>query len=85
MCYKINLKNWDKKSPNPLQTDNSTACGFVNGTIKQKYTKAIDMRFYWLRDQTNQKQFLIYWAPGLQNRANYFTKQSQLFYKTSRS
>jgi hypothetical protein len=29
----------------PMQTDNSTAAGFANDTIKQKRSKAIDMRF----------------------------------------
>jgi len=32
--------------PTPIQTDNSTAAGFVNNTIKQKRSKAIDMHFY---------------------------------------
>ena len=32
------------------------------------------MRFYWLRDRTNQKQFLITWAAGKSNLADYFTK-----------
>ena len=29
----------------PMQVDNSTAKGFANRTIKQKCSKAIDMRF----------------------------------------
>ena len=32
--------------PTPIQVDNSTAVGFTNKTIKQKMSKAIDMRFY---------------------------------------
>jgi hypothetical protein len=46
--------------PTPIQTDNSTAAGFINNTIKQKRSKAIDMRLYWLKDQVSQGQFLIY-------------------------
>jgi hypothetical protein len=30
----------------PMETDNITATGYRNGTIKQKRTKAMDMRFY---------------------------------------
>ena len=45
----------------PIQVNNSTADGFANDTIKQKRSKAIDMRFYWIRDRTSQGQFLIYW------------------------
>ena len=44
----------------PIQVDKSTADGFANNTIKQKRSKAIDMRFYWIRDRTSQGQFLIY-------------------------
>ena len=58
----------------PLCTDNSTANGIINSTIKQNRSKAIDMRFYWLRDRTNQGQFNVYWAPGATNLADYPTK-----------
>ena len=60
--------------PTPVQVDNSTAEGFANDTIKQKRSKAIDMRFYWIQDRTRQGQFLIYWRPGADNLADYHTK-----------
>jgi hypothetical protein len=60
--------------PTPIQTDNSTAAGFANDTIKQKRSKAIDMRFYWLKDRAQQGQFLIYWRPGTENLGDYHTK-----------
>ena len=60
--------------PTPIRTDNSTANGIVNSTIRQNRSKAIDMRFYWLRDRVNQKQFHIHWAPGAINLADFFTK-----------
>ena len=60
--------------PTPVQVDNSTAEGFANETIKQKRSKAIDMRFYWIQDRTRQGQFLIYWRPGVDNLADYLTK-----------
>lgn len=58
----------------PVETDNTTACGIMNRTVKQVRSKAIDMRFYWVRDRVDQGQFRIYWAPGSQNIADYFTK-----------
>jgi len=58
----------------PMKTDNSTANGIINGTIKQQRSKAIDMRFYWLKDRAEQGQFKIYWAPGDENWADYSTK-----------
>jgi hypothetical protein len=60
--------------PTPLKTDNSTASGISNDTVKQKRSKAIDMRFYWIRDRVRQKQFHIYWQKGILNKADYFTK-----------
>jgi hypothetical protein len=60
--------------PTPLQTDNSTACGIANDTVKQRRSKAIDMRFYWIRDRVRQGQFFIYWRKGSINLADYFTK-----------
>jgi hypothetical protein len=38
----------------PIVTDNSTASGIANDTVKQKRSKAIDMRFYWIRDRVRQ-------------------------------
>ena len=58
----------------PIVTDNSTAAGIANDTIKQKRSKAIDMRFYWVRDRVKQKQFHILWRKGALNKADYFTK-----------
>jgi hypothetical protein len=60
--------------PTPIKTDNTTANGIANDTIKQKRSKAMDMRFYWIRDHVNQGQYHVYWRKGGLNRANYFTK-----------
>ena len=60
--------------PTPIVTDNNTAAGIANDTMKQRRSKAIDMRFYWVRDRVRQGQFLIYWRRGALNKADYFTK-----------
>ena len=60
--------------PTPVQVENSTALGIATGTIKQRKSKAMDMRFYWIRDRSNQDQFNIYWKPSSTNRGDYFTK-----------
>ena len=39
----------------PMQTDNNTASGIINGTFNQARSKAIDMRYYWLMDRATQK------------------------------
>ena len=58
----------------PLKTDNSTANGILNNTMKQKRSKAIDVRFYWLRDRAQQGQFYVYWDSGKNNMADFYTK-----------
>jgi len=46
--------------PTPLQTDNITAVGIVNDTIKQKYSKPLNMRGHWLKDQIHLKWYDVY-------------------------
>ena len=43
-------------------------------TIQPKATKAMDMRFYWLKDRESVEQFKYYWKPGKTNLADYWTK-----------
>ena len=57
-----------------IKTDNNTADGFVKGTIKQNKTKVVEMRFDWLKCRSAQLKFDIYWAPGQENFADFFTK-----------
>jgi hypothetical protein len=60
--------------PTPLQTDNTTTTGYINGTIKQKRTQATNMRFYWVNNKVKQEHFHVYWGPGYQHLGDYFTK-----------
>ncbi len=63
-----------KKSPTPLQTNNSMAEAVINGKVQSKQTKAMDMQFHWLQDQECQQQFCINWKPGKVNYADYWMK-----------
>ena len=49
--------------PTPVQVDNSPALGIATGTIKQRKSKAMDMRFSWIRDRSTQEKVNIYWNP----------------------
>jgi hypothetical protein len=60
--------------PTTLRTDNSTAFGILNETIKQKRSKAMDMRYHWLTDRVRQKQYDVYWRPRRENLGDYHTK-----------
>jgi hypothetical protein len=57
-----------------MVTDNCTATGIANDSVKQKRSKAMDMRFYWIRDRVRQGQFIVYWKRGTSNCGDYFTK-----------
>ena len=72
---RIILSEMQHKQPKThIQTDNSTAEGVINSKIQPKRTKAMDMRFYWLRDRASQEQFRFYWRSGKLNWADYWTK-----------
>jgi hypothetical protein len=60
--------------PTPLRTDNSTSFGILNETIKQKRSKAMDMRYHWLTDRVRQKQFDVFGRPGREILGDYHTK-----------
>jgi hypothetical protein len=63
-----------------MRTDNSTADGIMNKTVKQKQSKSMDMRFYWLQDRVGQGQLRVFWAPGKINLADYQSKFNQQVY-----
>jgi hypothetical protein len=58
----------------PIQTNNTTAEGVINIKIQPKCTKAMVMRFHWLRNREAQRQIKIIWRLGKTNLADYFTK-----------
>ena len=58
----------------PITTDNITAHGILNNTMRAKLSKAYDMRYNWMKDRIQQKQFQLLWDKGERNLADYFTK-----------
>ena len=59
--------------PTPSVTDSTTGEVFVNNNIRQRCSRAIDMRFYWVRDRVRQGKFMVYWMAIEHNLAEYFT------------
>ena len=57
----------------PVKTDNGTAAKFVRDIIKNK-RKSWDVRYHWLTEHQNKKDFDIYWDCGDKNLADYHTK-----------
>ena len=60
--------------PTIIYVDNTTAVGLANDTLKIARTKAIDMRFHWLRDRVRQGQLKVVHIPGTLQLADFFTK-----------
>ena len=60
--------------PTPIRCDNTTADDFTNSNMVNKKSKSIDMRWWWLRDKEREKQLHIYWQPGTENLADYYSK-----------
>jgi hypothetical protein len=69
-----NSATLNPQPPTPIVTDNLTAAGIANDTVKEKQSKAMEMRFYWIRDRVRQGQFVVYWQRGATNKADYFSK-----------
>ena len=42
--------------------------------MRMNKSKSWDMRYHWLRDPVLQKEFIVKWAKGIENKANYYTK-----------
>jgi hypothetical protein len=57
-----------------ILVDNTCAVGLCNDTLKTARTKAIDVRFHWLRDRVRQEQFRVVWVASGDNLADFFTK-----------
>jgi hypothetical protein len=54
----------------PLQSSQTTPlCVIVNGECKAKKSRAMEMRFFWLRDRVEQGQFNVTWHSREQNLA----------------
>ena len=66
----------DMVDPQPsteIINDNSMAYGIMKRIIKHKLTESMDMRFYWVCDQAEQKCFDVKWKPVHMNLGDYFT------------
>jgi len=69
----------------PILTDNTTALGLATRSIRLKRSKAIDMRYFWIRDRVALGDYHVSWAPGAANLADYFTKTHPIHhYRTMR-
>ena len=62
------------QGPTAIQVENSTAVGIATKEFRQKKSKTMDMRFYWINDRIKQGQFHFFWRPGPENLGDYHSK-----------
>jgi hypothetical protein len=61
--------------PTIITCDNTCAIGIATDSFKRKRSKAIGMRFHWVRDRVRQGQFTISsYIKSVDNIVDYFTK-----------
>jgi hypothetical protein len=69
-----------------IVSDNYVGVNILNGNLPPKRSRAMDMRFYWVKDRIKQRQFKLTWLPGDVNLADYFTKtHSTPHYRSKRN
>jgi len=57
-----------------LLCDNTCAIGIAKSTAKIRRSKAINMRFHWIKDRVKDGHFDKVWLSGGENIADFFTK-----------
>ena len=57
----------------PIKIDKSAAESIVTSTVRQKNSKEMGMRYYWMKYRLKQKYLFVYWKPRIQNMEDYFT------------
>ena len=62
------------QQPTEIYADNMAAVGVATDTVKLRRSKAIDMRYHWIRDRVRQGVFKVIWSKGAENDADFFTK-----------
>ncbi len=73
LCHILNFLGYTQQ-PTPVVSDNSCAVNIANGLAKPGKSKAMNMRYHWVRDRVKAGEFTIAWAPGDDNLADFFTK-----------
>ena len=51
-----------------------TVHNILTSQVRMKRSKAFDMNYHWIKECIDQNQFQLYWAKGLFNWADYFSK-----------
>ena len=72
--YHILIALGHPQLPTPIKTDNATASACINQMMRHKKSKLWDIRYWWLKENSAQSEFNIFWDKGGNNWVDYFTK-----------
>jgi hypothetical protein len=57
-----------------ISCDNSAATDAANRAIRMRKLQTTAMRHHWIQDRVKEGQFVVKWAKGSDNKADFFTK-----------
>ena len=66
--------------PTTMTYDNSVAGKLALRQCKQKRSKAIALRYHWIRDRIAMGHFQLHWRPGTHNLADFLTKPHPVYH-----
>ena len=53
------------------------ACGIMNSTIKQHRSRSMEIQYFYINDQVDNKEFKVEWHPGQKNLGDYNSKHHE--------
>ncbi len=71
IIFQQTLANLGHPQPKtPVHCDNATAVSIANNTVKRQWSRAMEMRFFWICDKVAQGMYQVAWHPGQENLAD---------------
>jgi hypothetical protein len=55
----------------PVHCNNATMVGIANSTVKQQWSRLMEMQFFWISDKCAHEIYALHWYPGQENLADY--------------
>jgi hypothetical protein len=75
IIFQLTLAKMGHPQPRtPVHSNNATAVGIANNTIKRQQLRSMEMIFFWVGDKIAQEMYALQWHPGQENLANYQSK-----------
>jgi hypothetical protein len=84
LMFKLTLEDLGHIQPKiPVHSNNATAVGIANNTIKQKQLRTIEMSYFCTYKKEAQDVYSLKWYPGQENLADYQNKHHPRVHHTA--